>query len=604
MRVFMVLLALLALPCQGLEVAPKHWWVGMQNPDVQLLLHAPNTAQRQWQLRPYDGVKLTRQHHLDSDNYQFLSVHIGAQARPGTLQFVADDGTQFDYQLKARAHDSKQRQGFSSDDVIYLINPDRFANGNVHNDNHPSLVEKVERQARDGRRGGDLQGITERLDYLKRMGFTQLWLTPARENNMATGSYHGYAMTNLYAIDPRMGGNEAYFDMVAQAAERGIGVIMDMVPNHIGANHPWVADKPSRDWINNGGEFLANNHRRQTVMDPHSSEYDRTRFNDAWFVPAMPDLNQRVDELSTYLIQHSIWWIEQAGLSGIRVDTNSYSDKAFMARWSQAIMAEYPNFSIVGEEWTTNPGIIAYWQRGKHNQDGFSTGINSMMDFPLQAALVKALNEEPGWHTGWVRVYQSLGNDFMYANADDLLVFADNHDMSRIYTQLGQSLNKTKLAMTLMLTIRGIPQVYYGTEVLLDNTPSDAHGDIRIEFLGGFSGHQADAITGQGLSAEQTQMQGYLRTLLKLRKQHSALRQGRMVHFAPKDNVYLYARIDNEQRIVVILNKGGKQHLELAPYAEILQGAKQAKNLLSGEMLRLNQTLAIGAEQAMILALQ
>ncbi len=604
MRCLFLALALFSHSLLAMDVAPKHWWVGMKSPELQLMVHQTQVGKREWRLKPHQGVILNKQYSLDNPNYVFLNLTIAADTQPGTLTFVSNENETFDFELHARVQGSAERRGFDSNDVVYLINPDRFANGDARNDNVSAMQEHVDRSARDGRRGGDIQGIIERLDYLQDMGFTQLWLTPARENNMPQGSYHGYAMTDLYRIDPRMGGNEQYFKLVDQANERGMGVIMDMVPNHIGANHPWMQDLPSKDWINNGGEFVSNNHRRQSVMDPHASEYDRYHFNDAWFVPAMPDLNQRVPELSTYLIQNSIWWVEEAGLSGIRIDTNSYSDKAFMARWSHAVMAQYPNFNMVGEEWTENAGIVAYWQQGKLNQDGFKSGIKSMMDFPLQGALVRALNEPAGWHTGWVRVYQSLGNDFMYASPQSLLVFADNHDMSRIHSQLGQSLWKTKLAMSLILTTRGIPQVYYGTEILLDNTPSNEHGDIRIEFPGGFEGHTQDALTGAGLLPQQIEMQNFMRTLLQLRKQHSALRTGTLTHFAPDEDLYIYQRANESERLVVILNKGEARTLDLAPYKEVLGGSTAAKELLSAKSIPLSSTLTVPAEQALILQLQ
>ncbi|MFY8273336.1 glycoside hydrolase family 13 protein [Pseudoalteromonas sp. SSDWG2] len=604
MRALIIALSLLMHPVCALDVAPTHWWVGMNNPVVQLMVHERDVANSDWQLVPYEGVELTRVHHLQSPNYVFLTLTISDKAQAGTLNFKSNHAHTFTFDLKERKQGSAMRRGFDSNDVVYLINPDRFANGDSSNDNHPDMVETVKRDARDGRRGGDLQGIVERLDYIKDMGFTQIWLTPARENNMEQGSYHGYAMTDLYRIDPRMGTNEQYQEFVAQANARDMGVIMDMVPNHIGVNHPWMSDLPSSDWINNNGEFVANNHRRQTVMDPHVSDIDRFHFNDAWFVPSMPDLNQRIPELSTYLIQNSIWWVEFAGLSGIRIDTNSYSDKAFMARWSQAVMDEYPQFNMVGEEWTENAGIVAYWQSGKKNMDGYESHIKSMMDFPLQSALVKALNEPAGWHTGWAHVYQSLGNDFMYANPQSLLIFADNHDMSRIYSQLGQSVKKTKLAMALILTTRGIPQVYYGTEILLNNTPSNEHGDIRIEFPGGFEDHQHDARTGKGLLPEQVQMQAYVRTLLRIRKAHPALRRGSLMHFVPDEDIYVYVREYEQQKVLVVLNKGKARTIDLKRYAQAIGQAQWATNLMGNTKVELKAQLQVPAEQALILALQ
>ncbi|WP_217495712.1 glycoside hydrolase family 13 protein [Pseudoalteromonas byunsanensis] len=590
------------------QVEPQNWWVGMHHPDLQIMIRQANVANAKVSLRPYEGVKLLGVERGDSDNYVFINLHIDESAQAGELQFDVSYQHATDvlsYPLLTRHPQSAARQGFSTKDIIYLINPDRFANGNPDNDSVKGLYEQARPDFKGGRHGGDLQGIIARLDYIKDMGFTQLWLTPVRENNMSEYSYHGYAMTDFYKIDPRMGSNEQYRMFTQAAASRGIGVIMDMVLNHSGLNHWWVKDKPTRDWLNFGGEFSGTSHARQTIQDPHASEFDKKQFNDGWFVPTMPDLNQRQPLLATYLIQNAIWWVEYANLSGIRVDTYSYSDKAFLAKWTERVMNEYPNFNIVGEEWSTNPATVSYWQRGKVNQDGYISYLPSVMDFSLQEALVKALNEEESWNTGWVRVYQSIANDFLYPDTNNLLIFLDNHDMSRIFTELGQDVEKTQLAMTLLLTTRGIPQIYYGSEVLLDNTGSHDHGDIRIDFPGGFEGHKQDAVSGTGLSKEQHAMQRHVRTLAQLRKKYSALSDGELVHFSPYDGVYSYIRRDKSHSILVLLNKNQTSTtINMTRYQEVLQGVKTAQDLLNNVKTNVSESMEIPKMGSKVLLLK
>jgi neopullulanase len=600
---------LTAINTHAVSVSPKNWWVGMQNTHLQIMLHKQNSAQQQWQLSPYSGVALTSINSTANPNYAFLNLTISPEAKPGTLVFTSATGERFDYTLQARRKHSAKRQGFDSQDTIYLINPDRFANGDRNNDTVAGMLEAADPANKGGRHGGDVQGVINALPYLHDLGITQLWLTPALENNMPSYSYHGYAITDFYNIDPRMGSNELYRELSLKAQQYGIGLVMDFVLNHIGSEHPWMRDMPTPDWINFNGEFAngkhATSHARQTIQDPHASQFDKRQFSDGWFVETMPDLNQRQPLLATYLIQNTIWWIEYADLSGIRVDTYSYSDKAFLANWTQAIMSEYPAFNIVGEEWTTNSAIAAYWQAGKINRDGYRSSLPSVMDFSLQEAVIQALNEHESWNTGWVKVYQSLANDFLYPNPDNLLVFADNHDMSRVYTELNQDLNKTKMAMTLLLTTRGIAQMYYGTEVLLDNSGSNDHGDIRIDFPGGFNGHSVNAFTGEGLSEAQRDMQQTIRHLLNFRKHSPALGNGKLTHFSPQQGVYSYARIAAEQTVLVFLNKNNQaKNWSLNYMQEVLKPHASARNLFTQQPLNLTNGLTLAPMSATVLVLE
>ncbi|MGO2130741.1 MAG: glycoside hydrolase family 13 protein [Pseudoalteromonas prydzensis] len=599
----------MCLNVNAITASPQNWWVGMQSKQLQIMLHEPNVAKQQWQLEPHAGVELTSTTRTDNQNYTFLNLEIKPSAKPGVLLFSSKSGERFEYSLLARKAKSSQRNGFNSSDTIYLINPDRFANGDTSNDTVQGMLEAANPQERGGRHGGDIQGIIDALPYLQKLGVTQLWLTPPLENDMPSYSYHGYAITDFYNIDPRMGSNELYRELSAKAKQHGIGMVMDLVLNHFGSEHEWMTDKPTADWINFNGDFAngkhATSHARQTIQDPHASEFDKRQFSDGWFVATMPDLNQRQPLLATYLIQNAIWWIEYADLSGIRVDTYSYSDKAFLADWTKAIMTEYPDFNIVGEEWTSNPAIASYWQAGKVNNDGYTSSLPSVMDFSLQEALIQALNEDESWNTGWVKVYQSIANDFLYPNPDNLLVFADNHDMSRVFTELEQDLDKTKMAMAMLLTTRGIAQMYYGTEVLLDNTGSNDHGDIRIDFPGGFKGQPSNAFTGQGLSDEQRDMQQAITTLLNFRKQSPAIAHGKLTHFSPKAGIYSYARISDQQTVLVFLNKNSAaKSWSLAYMQEVIGQHKQAINLFTNQAISLIDTVTLAPKSATVLIIE
>lgn len=603
-----LLLCLYTIPSMSyaLSVEPANWWVGMKKNTITLMLHEQNIANTQFKLLPYQGVELANITRTENPNYVFLHIAISDTALAGTLKFNSNGKNNFIFSLLERTKNSAVREGFSSKDTVYLINPDRFVNGDKQNDTVSGMLEEVNPTFKGGRHGGDIQGVINALPYLKDLGVTQLWLTPVLENNMPDYSYHGYAITDFYNVDPRMGSNSLYKSLSVKAKEQGIGLVMDMVLNHFGAEHTWMKDKPSKDWINFNGEFEngknATSHARQTIQDPHASDYDKRQFNDGWFVASMPDLNQRQPLLSEYLTQNAIWWIEYADLSGIRVDTYSYSDKAFLSDWTKAIMQEYPDFNIVGEEWTSNPAIASYWQRGKHNQDGYTSSLPSVMDFSLQEAVIQALNEDESWNTGWVKVYESLANDFLYPDTNNIMVFADNHDMSRVYTELGQDEAKTKMAMTLFLTTRGIAQMYYGTEVLLDNTPSKDHGDIRIDFPGGFKGQTRNAFTGEGLTKQQKEMHKTISTLLNFRKSSPALDKGKLVHFTPQQGVYSYARISDEQTVLVFMNKNTKELTKNIEYMqEVIPKNTKALNLFTHKTQVLGNTVALPAMSATVL---
>ena len=588
---------------------PPFWWAGMKNPSLQIMVRGPSVTQLEPDL-DCPGVRLVEAHRVGSPNYLFIDLALAPDLVPGPCEigFRAPDGaaTTFTYTFKERRQGSADRQGFSSADVLYLVMPDRFANGDPTNDTVDGMLEPADRANPDGRHGGDLQGLIDHLDYIAEMGYTQVWLNPILENNEPTFSYHGYSTTDYYRVDPRFGDNDLYLKLSEKARQRGIGIIMDLIPNHSGVSHWWTADPPAADWVNHG-KFVPTSHIREPLHDPHAAEVDRASFVDGWFVPTMPDLNQRNPFMAAYLIQNAIWWIEYADLSGIRVDTWSYADKDFLSDWTRRVMTEYPNFNVVGEEWNNNPGIIAYWQRGKARDDGYESDLPSLMDFPLQIAIAPSLKAAETWNTGIVVFYRALVADFLYADPDNLLVFADNHDMHRIYRQLDGDEDLFRLAMVLVLTTRGIPQILYGTEVLMDHPPDASHGVMRVDFPGGWAGDDVNGFTGEGLPADAAATQDFMRRLLNWRKTSTAVANGRLTHYAPVDGIYIYFRHtdDNSERVMVAINKNADDaEVALDRFAESLYGANLGIDVLTGDLHGLGQSFSIPGRGFLILELQ
>lgn len=601
------LLISIAMSAQITRVEPPNWWVGMQSTSLQLLVQGPKAGQ----LTPvinYPGVRIEKTHRADSENYLFIDLTIAADAKPGdlTIAFKRGNATAYEHQypLLARKQKPEAFQGFNASDVIYLITPDRFANGDPGNDIVPSLLEKkIDRKQGFARHGGDIQGIIDHLDYLSGMGFTAIWPSPLLENDMPNWSYHGYAITDYYRVDPRFGTLDTYKALAEKARSKGMKLIFDGVVNHCGSTHWWMKDLPFKDWVNFPDSIQVTNHRRTVNQDPYASKIDRELMVGGWFVPTMPDLNQRNPFFAAYLIQNSIWWIETLHLGGIRQDTYPYPDKDFLTQWSCRIMEEYPNFSLVGEEWSLNPLLAAYWQQGKVNHDGYKSCLKSPMDFPLQRALTSALTEPETWDQGFVKLYEGLANDFVYANPNNLMTFGDNHDMDRIFTQLKQDPALTKMALAYLLTMRGIPQIYYGSEVLMDNTghPGD-HGVIRTDFPGGWAGDAVNGFTGTGLSKDQSDVQAFLKKLLNWRKANLAVQQGKTMHFGPVGGVYVYFRYTSDQKIMVILNKNEQTtKLDTERFAEILTGHKNGVDVLSGTKMSVAGPLTLAPKSVLIL---
>jgi len=594
------------------RVEPPNWWVGMRDSTLQLMLYGKDLAHYSPQVR-YEGLTLQSWHPGASPNYLFVNLSFGPQVKAGKVPLYLSRSEHPDialeYDLKPREKPAAAYRGFDTSDVLYLITPDRFANGNPDNDIVQGLREqKVDRTNDYARHGGDIRGMIDHLDYIDEMGFTAIWPSPLLTNDMPRTSYHGYAITDFYEVDPRFGTLEEYRELSREARSRGIKLIMDQVVNHCGLSHWWMEDLPFRDWIHYqedymaGKPFTVTNHRRTVNQDPYASQADRELMNKGWFVPSMPDLNQGNPFLATYLIQNSIWWVETLQLGGIRQDTYPYPDKGFMADWARAIMEEYPNFSIVGEEWSYNPLLVGYWQHGAHNRDAYQSYLKSPMDFPLQRALVTALRSEEKWDSGLNSLYEALANDFNYPRPSDLLFFGDNHDMDRLFTQLGESVSLMEMALAFILTTPRIPQVYYGTELLMQNSkkPGD-HGLIRTDFPGGWEGDAKNGFTGAGLTEAEAGMQQYLRRILNFRKQSPAILEGDLVHFAPEDGVYLLARSHGQQTVVVILNKNEDPvSLLLGRFEELGLKGVSLRNVLTDESIRWSERLGLEGPGAYI----
>ena len=582
------------------KIHPPNWWIGFENQNLQLLVKGVEISKYNVEIK-HPGISITKIHKADSPNYLFIDLKISNQIKEGDFDIIfrkKDVQYLYNYNLKRKRAISEQNNGFDSSDVVYLITPDRFANGNYENDAFIGLQEKkIDRSNNYARHGGDLKGISNNINYISEMGFTSIWLNPVLINDMKEGSYHGYATTDYYTVDPRFGTFEEYLELCENAGEKKIKIIKDIIVNHCGLYHWWMDDLPFDDWLNFQENYLKStdetidqntvysNHRRSTIQDIYGAKTDYRGMLDGWFVPTMPDLNQRNKFLAEYLIQNSIWWVESLNLSGIRQDTYPYAEKEFLSNWAGRIMKEYPKFNIVGEEWSYNPIRIAYWQQGNNNKDGYESNLKSTMDFAMQKSIYEGVFEKEKWDTGLIKIYESLANDFYYNDPKSLLIFNDNHDMSRIYTQMKEDISKTKMALGLLLVLPRIPQILYGTEILMEDSdnPGD-HGLIRTDFPGGWKEDKINAFTGKNLGQNQLEMQNYLKTILNFRKNSKAIHFGETVHFAPIDGVYLISRKNYDETVIYIINKNdSNKELSLERFSELGISNMTFREVYSGQ---------------------
>ena len=591
------------LSAKGITAEPAFWWSGMKNPELQLMVYGENIAS----FRPsvsYPGVKLKSSVALESPNYLLVYLDV-ENAQPGTfdITFTKDKKQiKMPYELKARKKDACKIKGFDSSDVLYLIMPDRFANGDPSNDNLVmKTTYKTDRNDPSARHGGDLAGIEKHLDYIEDLGVTAIWLNPVLENDMQGGSYHGYATTNYYRVDPRFGTNEDYVRLIDKTHAKGMRVVMDMIFNHCGSDHIWMKDVPSKDWFNNLDKYVETSHVKEVYFDPYASEYDTKRMVDGWFVPSMPDLHQRNPHVATYLIQNSIWWIEYSGVDGIRQDTYPYADYKMMVDWCNAIYREYPDYNIVGEAWMNQTMGTAFWQKDSKLNERGNTMLKSVMDFRLMGLSHSAFFGDAG---GMQALYEHLAYDYAYADIYNVLRFLDNHDTDRFLPAMPEKLGAFKQGIAFMLTIPGIPQFYYGTELLMNGTKQKGDGYIRLDVPGGWPGDAVNQFEASGRTDIQNEAWNYMQKLLKWRKGNEVIAKGKMKHFVPQNGVYVYARNLNGKQVVVIMNGNAKESvLPLDRYDEILKGYTSGKDVITGKVVSLQKELTLGAKDVLVLEL-
>jgi glycosidase len=590
------------------RVEPAFWWVGMKNPKLQLIVHGENIATRSVKLK-YAGVKLTAVHKVENPNYLFLDLEIAPAAKPGSFTiYFAKAGSkslQFKYELNERNHSANRAQGVTDKDLIYLIMPDRFSNGDLSNDSKPGMLETgVNRDSMYYRHGGDIQGVMNHLDYLKDMGVTAIWLTPEVENNEPQASYHGYAVTDHYKVDPRYGTNELYKAFVDKCHAMGLKVVKDLVHNHVGTEHWFIKDMPMKSWVHQWPKYTQSNFRDAAVMDPHASPADRKIMLDGWFDKRMADMNENNPYVQNYLTQNHIWWIEYAGVDGFRLDTYPYNDAEYMADWARKVKAEYPHFSIFGETLVWSVANQAYFTQGNTVNRGFDTQLPGITDGQIKDAIAEALNGKDGWTDGVNRLYSVLAQDFMYQDATRNVVFLDNHDMSRFYSIVGEDFTKYKSGMALLLTMRGIPQIYYGDEILMKNL-SKPDGLVRLDFPGGWPGDKANKFTSSGRTEKENEAFSYVRTLANYRKNTTALQTGKLMQYIPQNGIYVYFRYDAQKTVMVIYNSNDKEGtLKTDRFNERMAGFKQAVNVITGDKLSSIESVNIPAKTALVFELK
>ena len=612
------------------RIEPTNWYVGMKNPSVQLMVYGKDIRSAEVSTN-YPGVKIDSLVRLDSPNYLLVYMNI-KDAQPGTMKLCFKTGknkTNVNYELKARDMKGEDRQGFTNADVLYMLMPDRFASSGKNLEVKGLNAYKVDRSQPSLRHGGDLEGLRQHLDYFTELGVTALWFTPVLENNSPdhgkTSTYHGYATTDYYRVDPRFGSNADYRRLVDEAHKKGLKVVMDMIFNHCGFEHPWVKDMPTKDWFNTpewlypenqkytvktqtmDGEQTTNTKYLQTsykltpVLDPYASKVDLHETVDGWFVPTMPDLNQRNEHLMTYLIQNSEWWIETVGIDGIRMDTYPYADRKGMARWMEVLNEEYPNFNTVGETWVTEPAYTAALQKDSPLQKE-NSNLKTVMDFAFFDRVNQAKNEETdAWWNGFNRIYNSLCYDYLYKDPSHVMAFIENHDTDRFLGETQDTL-ALKQALALLLTVNRIPQLYYGTEVLMNGTKQVTDGNVRKDFPGGFPGDTRSAFTTEGRTKAENDMFRWTARLLHWRQGNEVITKGKQTQFIPQNGVYVVARSYNGKNVMTVINGTSKAAtMKAERYAEIIGDAQEATNILTGHKINISKDVKLAPRGVMVL---
>ena len=589
------------------RIEPMFWWTGMKTPKLQLLVHGNHIAARKVQLH-YPGVKLLRVHKVDNPNYVFVDLEISSTTKAGSfaINFIAKNDKPFSYtyQLRSRNKSLSRIQGVTSNDLIYLIMPDRFSNGDEQNDVVPGMKEtRLNRDSMYYRHGGDIQGIINKLTYIKDLGVTAIWCTPEIENNQPQASYHGYAVTDHYKIDPRYGTNELYKTYVEKCHAMGLKVIKDVVHNHIGSEHWLMKDLPMKDWVHQWPAYTQTTYKDQTLMDPYASVADKKLMQNGWFDYHMPDLNQSNIYVQNYLTQNHIWWIEYAGIDGLRLDTYAYNDLGYMADWAHKIRAEFPRLSIFGE--TLVNGVVnqAFFTGGRTINQKLDTHLPGITDVQIKDAIYEVLNGKFDWTTGVNRLYSVLANDFVYQAPSSNVIFLDNHDMSRFYSVIGEDLNKFKSGIAMLLTIRGIPQLYYGTEILMKNF-SNPDGLVREDFKGGWAGDKTNKFEAAGRNASENEAYNYLKKLANYRNNNPVLQTGKLMQYVPENGIYVYFRYNKNKTVMVIVNSNDKEQMvSTARFNERMNGFTKALNVVSDASLSSTNNIRVPAKSTIVLEL-
>lgn len=590
-----------------MRVEPPFWWVGMRHSKLEILFYDQNIRDWEPELN-YSGVDITRVTRLENPNYLFVEITIGPGTRPGILRFQFKKGStarEIPYELLARDLSADRVQGLDPSDHMYLLMPDRFANGDPSNDQVQEMFQSdVNRKKMFFRHGGDMQGILDKLDYLKSLHVTALWINPLLESNQPYESYHGYAFTDHYRIDPRYGDNALYKKLVEACHAKGIKVVMDIVHNHVGDQHWFIRDLPDPDWIHQFETFTRTTYREPVLMDPYVSEADKNRMTNGWFDHHMPDLNQRHPQLATYLIQNNIWWVEYSGLDAYRIDTYAYPDQAFMAEWAARLKAEFPNLFLFAETWVHGPAVQAQFTQNNDLRDGYNSQLPAVTDFQWHYGVLEALTQPQGWTNGIARLYYTLAQDFLYEDAYRNVIFLDNHDLPRAFSVLGEDMQKMKSALALLYTMRGIPCLYYGAEIGLKGF-TDPDGKVRQDFPGGWKEDPINKFLAPGRTAEENELFTYIQKLAAYRANTPALQSGRLMQFIPVEGVYVYFRYDAGKTVMVALNTNDKEaRVTTERFSERLDGFTQALDVLNGNKLNLDDAWDIPAYSAWVLELQ
>ena len=615
-RHLFILLLFVSVKSWCIDIYPTHWWVGMKNQNLQLLIHRDRVANENISLLAYPGIKLIKQTKVENINYLILDLTISSAAKPGKIIFKIDNLQSpeavpyriFEYELKARnkQNGNTRVRGVTSEDLVYLIMPDRFSNGDPSNDRVPGMLDQtLRRDTVFNRHGGDLKGVQNHLDYLQDLGVTTIWLNPVIENDMPSRTEHGYAFTNHYKVDPRIGGDEAYTELINAIHAKGMKIIHDAVYNHVGIEHFLVKDPPSKDWLHQWPVYTNTTYKEQTLFDPYATAADKNRMTDGWFVPSMPDLNQKNPYMANFLIQHAIWTTEEYGIDGWRIDTYTYNDLAFMNRCNKALYDEFPKITLFGETWVHGVPNQSYFCENNYNIP-YKSNLQATTDFQLLFyGIQEALTKPFGWTEGVNKLYITTAQDFVYKNPMREVIFLGNHDLPRFYSVLNEDTAKYKMALAWLLTFRGVPQLYYGDEILMTGITSPSDGYVRLDFPGGWAGDPSNKFTEAGRTTKENSIFNYIKRFAGFRKNSTAIKTGKLTQYVPEDGVYVYFRYDAGQTIMCVMNTNSTSStIKMDRFAVRSGGFSKAYDVATGVTFNLEQTLTVGPNYLLVMELR